>query len=63
MGQFLDAIGDAADQEVTAQPRRLAAIEAPPLFAQFIRTERRKRFKNPRHLSVANLPIFFDNGN
>ena len=26
MGQFLEAIGDAADQEVTAQPWRLAAI-------------------------------------
>ena len=34
MGQFLDAIGDAADQEVTAQPRRLAAIQPTPLRAQ-----------------------------
>jgi hypothetical protein len=34
MDQFLDAIGDAADQEVAAQPRRLAAIQPTPLRAQ-----------------------------
>ena len=62
MAKLLDTVGDGANEQVSAKPRWLAAIESPPLFAQFIRSERGKRFKNPRHLCVANRPICFDHG-
>jgi hypothetical protein len=62
IAHLLDTVGDSADKQVSAEPRRLASIKPPPLFAQFIGSERGKRFKNPRHLRVTNLTICFDHG-
>jgi hypothetical protein len=63
IAHLLDTVGDSADKQVSAEPRLLASIKPPPLFAQFVRSERGKSFKNPRHLCVAHRPICFDHGN
>ena len=39
IAKLLDAVGDGANKQVSAEPRRLAAIEPPPLSAEFVRTE------------------------
>jgi hypothetical protein len=41
----------------------LPAVEAPPLLAEFVRTEREKSLEESRHLCVANRPNCFDHGN
>jgi hypothetical protein len=63
MAKLLDTVGDCANEQVSAEPRRLAAIETPPLFAQFVRTEGGKSLEEPRHFCIANRPICFDHGN
>jgi hypothetical protein len=48
--KLLDPVSDGADEQVPAKPRRLAAIEPPPLFAQFVRTEIAKSLKPSRNV-------------
>jgi hypothetical protein len=43
-------LSDGANEQVSAEPWRLAPIEPPPLFAQFVRIEIAKRLKSSRHL-------------
>jgi hypothetical protein len=63
IAKLLDTVGDGTSQQVSAEPRWLTSIEASPLFAQLVRTERRKSLEEPRHLCVASRPICFDHGN
>ena len=44
IAKLLDTIGNCANEQVSAEPRRLASIEPPPLFAQFVRAERGNSF-------------------
>ena len=50
IAKLLDTVGDGANEQVSAEPRRLASIEPPPLFAQFVRTEIAKSLKPSQHL-------------
>jgi hypothetical protein len=53
MAKLLNAKRDGANEQIPAEPWRLASIEPPPLFAQFVRTEIRKSLKPSLHLYVA----------
>jgi hypothetical protein len=53
VAKFLDSVTDGANEQVSAEPWRLAPIEPPPLFAQFVWSEIAKRLKPSRHLEVA----------
>jgi hypothetical protein len=56
MAKLLDTVGDGANQQVTAEPRRLAAIEPPPFFAQFVRGAIGKSLEHSRHFYLASYP-------
>ena len=53
--KLLDTVGDRANEQVSAEPWWLAAIEAPPLFAQFVRTESRKSLEPPPNRELPRL--------
>ena len=63
IAKLLNTVGDGANEQVSAEPRWLPAVEAPPLLAEFVRTEREKSLEELRHLCVANRPNCFDHGN
>jgi hypothetical protein len=53
MAKLLDAVGDGANEQVAAEPWRLAPIVPPPLSAQFVGGEVEKSLKPSRHFEVA----------
>jgi len=46
-------VGNGADEQVSAEPWRLAPIEPPTLFAQFVKTEIPKSLEPSLHFHVA----------
>src|SRR5262245_2691196 len=50
VAKLLEPVSDSANKQVSAEPWRLAPIEPPPLFAQFIRSKIANRLKPSRHL-------------
>ena len=56
-------LGWPAKTPVAIDLRLRSEYEAPPLLAEFVRTEREKSLEELRHLCVANRPNCFDHGN
>jgi hypothetical protein len=50
VAKLLDPVSESANEQISTESWRLAAMEPPPLFAQFVWSEIAKRLKPSCHL-------------